>query len=145
MLPPLAPLISMLLSTGLSTGLGTGASAGALPLSLAEAVELALRTDPLMFEAKIAEHRSKLAVLRSQLDRVTFSVDGQLQEIYAVSNIGGPASCTIAVSPNTQQVCVAAGGQFVHAQQEGLGLLNLGASLTVPIFSGFRVEANVGH
>src|SRR5437868_2586199 len=58
-------------------------------LSLSDAVNAALRIDPALAEAKIAKDRSKLTVLRSQLDRVTFTVDGQLQELWNASNIGG--------------------------------------------------------
>lgn len=50
-------------------------------LTLAEAVDLALQADPLVAEARIGEDRSKLAVLRSQLDRVSLKVDGQIQEL----------------------------------------------------------------
>ncbi len=89
-------------------------------LTLPEAVALALRAEPLVAEAHIAEGRSQLAVLRAQLDRVSLRIDGQLQELWSKSGIGTDPS-----------------------PEGGLGLMNLSASLNVPIFSGLRVEANV--
>src|SRR6476660_7121680 len=59
-------------------------------LTLAEAVEQALRVEPLVAEARIGEDRGKLGVLRAQLDRVSLKIDGQLQELFNKSNIGGP-------------------------------------------------------
>jgi outer membrane protein len=113
-------------------------------LSLAEAVDLALQVDPLVAEARIGEDRSKLAVLRSQLDRVSLKVDGQIQEIWADSNIGGPLQCTTASTSDPTQ-CSQAGGTLVGAYQQGLGLLNVAANLNVPLFSGFRVSSNVAR
>src|SRR6185436_3808596 len=65
-------------------------SAQARNLTLADAVELAMHADPLVAESRIAEDRSKNALLRSQLDRLSLKVDGSLQELWTKSNIGGP-------------------------------------------------------
>ncbi|MFI5291080.1 MAG: hypothetical protein ACHQ17_15575, partial [Polyangia bacterium] len=72
------------------------ARAATLQLSLADAVELGMRVDPTLAEAHIAKSRSKLAVLRAQLDRVSLKIDGSLQELFNKSNIGGPTvfNCT---------------------------------------------------
>src|SRR5258708_742236 len=56
-------------------------------LTLSDAVELAMRVEPLIAEARIVADRSKLAVLRSQLDRVSLKVDGQVQELWNKTNI----------------------------------------------------------
>jgi outer membrane protein len=105
---------------------------------------LAFQADPLLAEARIGEDRSKLAVLRSQLDRVSLKVDGQLQEIWSDSNIGGPLQCTTA-STSDPTLCMQAGGTLVGAYQQSLGLLNIDANLNVPLFSGFKVSSNVAR
>src|SRR5688500_15029854 len=101
----------------------TGATA-TRTLTLAEAVELALRTDPQLGAAEVARDRSELAVLRAQLDRVSFTVDAQVQELWAKSNIGGDREDSF---------------------DGGLGLSYASANLTVPVFSGFRVESTVAR
>jgi outer membrane protein TolC len=135
--------------------LGT-TSASARQLTLGEAVDLAFRTDPVLGAARVGRERSKLTVLRSQLDRVTLRVDGQIQELWNKSNIGGPASsqpgCTLPGGINAtidEDNCVAFGGTpFVVplgtiSPEAGQGTFNLTARLDVPIFSGLRVESNV--
>ena len=134
-----ALLIAWLIATSPST-----APAQPRKLTLAEAVDLALQVDPQVAEARIGEDRTKLGVLRSQLDRVSLKVDGQLQELWAGSNIGGPRQCTTAATSDPT-LCTQAGGQLVGAQQGGLGLLNVAANLNVPLFSGFRVSSNVAR
>src|SRR5207245_9061284 len=49
-------------------------------LSLADAVELAMHVDPQVAEARIGKDRSRLAVLRAQLDRITLKIDGSIAE-----------------------------------------------------------------
>jgi outer membrane protein len=93
-------------------------------LTLAEAVELAIAEEPLIAQAGIARERAELAVFRAQLDRFSLKVDAQLQELWAKTNIGGSR------------------GESIDG---GLGLSNVSANLNVPIFSGFRVEANVAR
>jgi outer membrane protein len=116
-------------------------------LSLAEAVDLAMRTEPLVAETRVARDRSELAVLRAELDRVTIKVDAQLQELWNESNIAGPAlprQCSAGAVSDA--ACALLNGQLREVEQSpavGLGLSNVSASLTVPLFSGFRVEANV--
>lgn len=84
-------------------------------LSQQQAIELALGTEPILAQARIAHDRSRLAELRAQLDRVSLKVDGQVQELW---------------------------GQPPGALQ---GLSNLSGSLAVPVFSGFRVESAVAR
>jgi outer membrane protein len=145
--------LGLVIVVALATG---SAQAAPRALTLADAVELAMRTDPLIAEARIQEDRSKLAVLRSQLDRVSLKIDGTLQELFSKSNIGGPPlqiprcalpnGATISADADT---CVALGGSPSLATladqqpQSGVGILNLSANLNVPIFSGLRVESNV--
>ena len=111
-----------------------------------------MRVEPMVAEARIAEDRGKLAVLRSQLDRVSLKIDGQLQELFNKANIAGPTAyqCTLGgqtqtgVAPST---CAQYGGTSAispdQSPQTGQGTFNLQASLNVPVFSGFRVEATV--
>lgn len=91
-------------------------------LSLADAVALALETAPAVGEAHVGRDRAELAVFRAQLDRFSAKLDANLQEIYAKTGLGRDSA-----------------QQFSGA----LGLSNLSASINVPVFSGFRVEANV--
>jgi outer membrane protein TolC len=123
----------------------------ARPLRFPEAVALGLRVDPATATALIAEDRARLAVLRAQLDRVSLKIDGSLQELFTKSNIGGPTlfRCTIAgvsfsLDPET---CAQQGGVAMQAAQQspeqGIGTFNVAANLSVPIFSGLRVESNV--
>src|SRR5262245_20419530 len=95
-------------------------------LTLGQAVELALRTDPQLGAAEVARERAELAVLRAQLDRFSFRIDAQIQELWAKSNIGG------------EQVDPSIGDQ---PSDGGLGLSYAAANLTAPVFSGFRVES----
>jgi outer membrane protein len=102
----------------------TGSAAAAAPpraLTLADAVELALGVEPTVAEARIGKDRSKLAVLRAQLDRISVKIDGSLAEQWNKVNVGGTGA-----SP-----------------ESGLGLFNLATNLNVPIFTGFRVDATV--
>lgn len=67
------------------------------PLSLRDAIELALRSDPAVAAAVATRERSDLAVLRAQLDRVSIRVDTFLTEQWRAANLGGsapPASCS---------------------------------------------------
>ncbi len=123
-------------------------------LTLEEAVDLAMRSDPVLAETQIASDRAKNAELRSQLDRVSIKVDGQLQELWNKTNIGGPKiyNCTVAgvvfqTDPGTcsQQpggVSSVAGDQAPSTAQ---GLFNLQAQVNVPVFSGLRVESMVSQ
>jgi outer membrane protein TolC len=118
-------------------------------LTLGEAVDLAIKTDPLMESAMVDRDRGKLAVLRAQLDRISFRVDGQLQELWNKFNIGGadlPGTCTLAgvAVPTLQAVCAMQGGVFTPTADSGAqGLFNLAANLQVPLFAGFRIDATV--
>ena len=120
-------------------------------LTLKEAVALAFRQDPLVEEARIAVDRSRLAVLRAQLDRVSVKADGSISELWSVGNLGGPTIYTCQIGGFTVQLdpdsCAAKNGQSSVAATQypsgGQGLTNLQARINVPLFSGFAVEANV--
>lgn len=143
-------------------------------VSLSDAIDLALRTDPQIFSAQAVRDRNDLAVLRAQLDRFSLRVDSFVTEQYRASNFGGSAptpTCAVLAptqaltgsgtlltplqlysigsgTPNapTQAECEAAMGQYIApgAVQTGfLGQFNLSADLRVPVFTGFRVTANV--
>jgi outer membrane protein len=119
-------------------------------LTLAEAVALAMRTDPVLAEARVGKDRSHLAVLRAQLDRISLKIDGRLNEQWNKGNIGGAPIpvCTIgAVTESLDAAsCATMGGTFSLAPDAaGQGLLNLSANLNVPVFAGFRVDANVKY
>lgn len=120
-------------------------------MTLADAVELALKVDPLMESAYVDRDRQKLGVLRAQLDRISFRIDGQLQELWNKSNIGGPrlGSCTVAgvsFSSDEATCTMNGGGYMASANQQpsaAQGLFNLSANLQVPLFAGFRIDATV--
>jgi outer membrane protein TolC len=118
-------------------------------LSLSEAVDIAIKADPLMESAYVDQDRSKLGVLRAQLDRITFRIDGQLQELWNKFNIGGPqlpGTCTISGVgvPTDEAICSMQGGTFAPTADSGAqGLFNLAANLQVPLFAGFRIDATV--
>ncbi len=142
-------LIALVCATCLSAT--RQASAAIRTLTLVEAVELAMRAEPMVAEAYIAKDRSKLAVLRAQLDRVSLKIDGSISELFNKANIGGPTvyNCVIAgVSFQTDpDSCMSMGGSSslssVQSPQSGIGTFNLSANLNVPIFSGLRVESTV--
>ncbi len=102
---------------------GDAPEPAARTLSLKDAIDIVLRIDPLVAEAKVADERAKLAELRAQLDRVSVKVDGQLQELWNRSNWGGQGG-------------VVEGGQ---------GLFNLAANINAPLFAGFRIQSNVAR
>lgn len=56
-------------------------------LSLRDAIERAMRTDPAIDSARANRSRSELAVLRSQLDRFSLRVDAFVTEQYRVTNL----------------------------------------------------------
>src|SRR5436305_4892259 len=66
------------------------ATAAPRRLTLQEAVQAAMHTEPLIAEAHIQDDRARLGVLRAQLDRFSLKVDGSVQELWNKSNIGGP-------------------------------------------------------
>jgi outer membrane protein len=148
-------LATVAVLTFLLPGIERSARAGAPPaeraprlVTLVEAVELAMRVDPLVAEARIAQDRGKLAVLRAQLDRVSVKVDGQLQELWTKANIGGaaPAGACSNGLPIDEATCTAAGGTWGvpdASPSQAQGLFNVTASATVPLFTGFRVTSNV--
>ena len=99
------------------------ATSSTVSLSLEDAVEQALKTAPTVKGLRISRDQAELTTFRANLDRFAFRVDAAIQEIWAKTNIGGD------------------GAGF-----EGfLGLSSLTARLDVPVFSGFRVEANVAR
>lgn len=122
------------------------ADAATRELTLEDAVDLAMRVDPLLEAAVIDRDRTKLGTLRTQLDRITLKIDGQLQELWNKVNIGGQTlgACTVA---SDRASCAGNGGTYVLSPDQSpasaQGLFNLSASLNVPVFAGFRVDATV--
>ena len=120
-------------------------------LTLQEAVQAALHTEPLIAEAHLQDDRARLGVLRAQLDRFSLKVDGSVQELWNKQNIGGPRlyDCTFAGStqPADPTTCASIGGVSTPSAEQQpsqwQGLSNFQASLNYFLFSGFRVEANV--
>ena len=129
---------------------------------------------PVVLESVIARDRAQLGVLRAQLDRFSLKVDANLQEQWGANNLFGPtipSSCNTFIptrlltggdlvtplglyNPDlnnpgpTPAQCQAAQGLYAgpsQIQSGGFGLLNLSANLQVPVFSGFRVTANVAR
>lgn len=127
----------------------TAGAAEPRKLTLAEAVTLATRIDPMVAEARITEQRGQLGVLRAQLDRMQLKVDGQLQELWDRGNIGGPTAynCSIFGYTTTasKSACAGSMGTLGSAVSDSTwqGLSNLTAQFNYYLFSGFRVEANV--
>ncbi len=127
-------------------------------LTLDEAVDLAMRSDPVLAETVIARDRAKNSELRSQLDRISVKVDGQLQELWNKSNIGGSKiyNCVVTARGSSQTfqtdatTCTSNGGVTMGLANEqapsiAQGLFNLQAQVTVPVFSGLRVESTVSQ
>lgn len=144
-------------------------------LGLSEAIDLALRTDPQVQSAQATAERGELGVLRAQLDRFSLRVDTFVTEQYRVSNLGGAASSSVCgtVLPTgallggnlyaplqllslsdsglagpSEAECQAAMGQYVApttVQSAALGQFNVSADLRLPLFTGFRVTANVAR
>jgi outer membrane protein len=118
-------------------------------LTLAEAVGLAMRIDPMVAESRITDQRQRLGVFRAQLDRFSFKVDGQLQELWNKTNLGGATlyNCSLAgfTEPATKADCSNAGGVTTGQTQTAAwqGLSSLQAQFNYFLFSGFKVEANV--
>ncbi len=159
--------------TALLLSLQAISSAAAAPrsLSLTEAVALALRVDPNISEARIQQDRSQLARLQAELNRISVSIDGRLQEIWSKQNIPGPIQfydCQFGASRlnyqfgfnrstvsddseaalmDQQQACVARGGQVRLSPEQSpettRGLLNLALNINIPVFAGFRIDATV--
>jgi outer membrane protein TolC len=128
----------------------THASAETQPrqLTLAQAVDLAFKTDPTLSEARIQRDRSKWVTLRAQLDRVSLKIDGNIQELWQQTNISGPTTynCTIAgfTFSSDPTSCANMGGTAMAVpDSQGIGTFNIQAQLNVPIFAGFRVQSNV--
>ncbi len=97
-------------------------------LTLPQAVSRAMEVDPSLAAAHTLEDRTKLAVLRAQLDRVSVTVDGQVSELWNRYGIGLSTEQALGAEVPTNQ-----------------GLFGLTAVVSVPLFSGLRVESTVGR
>jgi outer membrane protein TolC len=96
-------------------------------LTLREATDIALSSDPGVQKARIDEERARLATVVANFERVHASVDASVEELYA----GGSST-------------------FFSSEKLGwqsgvLGLSNVQASVDVPIFSGFRVDSDIAR
>lgn len=100
-------------------------AAPARPVTLEEAIDIAVGADALVSSAASDVERARLAVLRANLERVQASVDASVQEVYDKGNLFGPDP------PGSPDIL--------------LGLSSLEARVDVPIFSGFRVEAGIAR
>ncbi|HEX8714568.1 MAG TPA: TolC family protein, partial [Solirubrobacteraceae bacterium] len=144
--------------------LTASATAQAAPrrLSLQEAVSMALRLEPVVTEAHITEDRSRLGVLRAQLDRFMLKADGSIDEIWNKSNIGLPSqfNCTVSsagqnftlpvsstagCTPSALGLPAGTTAAITGTAPDSLwqGLSNFQIQANYFLFSGFRVEANV--
>lgn len=94
-------------------------------LTLDEAIALAEARSVEVQSAAIETDRAKLRTLRANLERVHATVDASVAEIYDKPNLFGPTP------PGSPDIL--------------LGLSSLEARVGVPIFSGFRVEANIAR
>jgi outer membrane protein len=133
-------------------------------LSLQEAVDVAMRVDPLISEAHIGDERARLGVLRAQLDRFQLKADGSINELWNKSNIGLPQqlNCTISAAGQSYTTLVAspsdctssalmlpagASAMITGTAPDSVwqGLSNFQVQANYFLFSGFRVEANVAR
>jgi outer membrane protein TolC len=134
-------------------------------LSLQEAVDVAMRVDPLISEAHIGDERARLGVLRAQLDRFQLKADGSINELWNKSNIGLPQqlNCTVSAAGQSYTIPVGAASDctssalglpagapapmITGAAPDSLwqGLSNFQVQANYFLFSGFRVEANVAR
>ena len=131
-------------------------------LTLQEAVSLALRVEPLVDEAHITDDRSRLGVLRAQLDRFSLKADGTIDELWNKSNIGLPTqfNCTVSsagqdftlpvsttagCTPSALGLPAGTSAMITGTAPDSLwqGLSNFQIQANYFLFSGFRVEANV--
>jgi outer membrane protein TolC len=97
------------------------------PLTLREAVDIAVGADPGVARANIETERARLQTLRANLEHVHASVDASVSELYA-----GATTPFFAAAP-------------FEYKQGVLGLANVQGSVDVPIFSGFRVESDIAR
>jgi outer membrane protein TolC len=106
----------------------------ARPLSLAEATAIAVAADPGVSQRSIDEERARLQLLRANLARIRASVDVTVQEVYAKPNLFGPLppgcdkASDVGCDPSPNVI---------------LGLSNIEARVDAPLFSGWRVEADI--
>lgn len=94
-------------------------------LTLDEAVVLAEERSIEMHMSQIDQDRARLRTLRANLERVHATVDASVAELYDRPNLFGPTP------PGSPDIL--------------LGLSSLEARVGVPIFSGFRVEADIAR
>jgi outer membrane protein, multidrug efflux system len=94
-------------------------------LTLDEAIALAEERSVEVEVSQIDQDRARLRTLRANLERVHATVDASVAELYDKPNLFGPTP------PGSPDIL--------------LGLSSLEARVGVPIFSGFRVEANIAR
>jgi len=97
-------------------------------LSLAEAIRVAVELRPEVTQADIEIKRAKLSHLQAWLELVHVDVQGSASERYQQQNINGPPD----VCQNTPDVCQPEAHPF-----------SASATLTVPLWSGLRVESKI--
>lgn len=94
-------------------------------LTLDEAIALAEERSAEIQATQVDSERARLRTLRANLARVQASVDVSVSELYDKPNLFGPTP------PGSPDIL--------------LGLSSLEARLGVPVFSGFRVEADIAR
>lgn len=109
----------------LALALEVGAAAPR-PLTLDEAIDLALASAPGVAVHQVAAERARLQTLRANLERIHASVDATASALY--------------VSPPFVPV---SGSSASYGAL--LPLANLEASVSAPLFSGFRVSADIAR
>src|SRR5256885_10326721 len=93
------PMRATVLITLFITATTSVAVAAPRRLTLAEAVQMAMKVEPVVAEAHITDDRAKLGVLRAQLDRFSLKIDGLVQELWNKTNIGGAPNPTPSDAP----------------------------------------------
>ena len=116
---------TLITAVALVAAVGLGA-AQPRPLTLDEAIELALSSAPSVGVHRVAEERARLQTLRANLERIHASVDATASALYQ--------------SPPFLPVSGASPGYGAF-----LPLANLEASVGAPLFSGFRVTADIAR
>ncbi len=116
---------TLIAAAALATALALGAGPPR-PLTLAEAIDVALASAPEVAAHQVAAERARLQTLRANLERIHVSVDA--------------TTSALAVSP---PFLTTSGGAASHGAF--LPLASLEASAGAPLFSGFRISANVAR
>jgi outer membrane protein TolC len=117
---------------GLAILLAAGPAQAATKLSLSDAIALAERHRSEVAQAEIDIRLAELNTLRAWLERAHLSLNGQLMEQYEKINANAP-----------QQLCMQLPEACIPGSEQHI--INLNASLTVPLWSGLTVENDLSR